>query len=495
MKKTLLAALLAAAVLAALRRRRRRPPPPPATVARCRRARASRSTASSPTCRRWSPRRPTCSSRSTPAPSSPPDRRDQRADRRSTETREGGGPRPATLSIAAMRSLHALTGALAAGLFLAVRGRRRSARRRSRRRRDDEVIEVLPASAGNRGEDRQLRKRLAARPDDAALAMAVARRYLEQARESGDPRFAGLALAALRAWPDASAAPDDVLLMRATLQQYLHEFDAAVAHLRLLLARPGSERQRAGLADAGDGAARAGPLRRLRRRLPRGRPRRRRRSTRPPAWPRTRRCAARPARRGAASRRCSRGARLPPATRGWLTTSLAELEERDGRAAAADAAYRSVPRARPRHLRRDRLCRLPDRPAPAGRGARGAEGRAAHRHRRCCAWRSPARWRASAAAAARRRRDARAHRPGQRAARGAHLPRPRAGDVRARRRARRRSARSRSRAATSRASASRSTCSCFAQAARASGQRDAIEEARRLKASIGLHDRRIDALL
>ena len=31
--------------------------------------------------------------------------------------------------------------------------------------------------------------------------------------------------------------------MRATLEQYLHEFDAAVAHLRLLLARPGSERQ------------------------------------------------------------------------------------------------------------------------------------------------------------------------------------------------------------------------------------------------------------
>jgi predicted Zn-dependent protease len=29
-------------------------------------------------------------------------------------------------------------------------------------------------------------------------------------------------------------------------------------------------------------------------------------------------------------------------TRGWLLTSLAELEERDGRAAAADAAYRSV---------------------------------------------------------------------------------------------------------------------------------------------------------
>ena len=35
----------------------------------------------------------------------------------------------------------------------------------------------------------------------------------------------------------------------------------------------------------------------------------------------------------------------------------------------------------------------------------------------------------------------------------------------------------------------------FAQAARASGRKEAIEEARRLKASIGLHDRRIDGLL
>jgi hypothetical protein len=171
--------------------------------------------------------------------------------------------------------------------------------------RDDEVIEVLPASAGNRGEDRQLRKRLAARPDDVKLATAVARRYLEQARESGDPRFAGLALAALRAWPDANAAPDDVLLLRATLEQYLHEFDAAVAHLRLLLARPGSERQSQawltlatvlrvqGRYAESDAACRqvAAP-----------------RSTRPRAWPRTRRCAARPQPRGAASRRCWRRA-------------------------------------------------------------------------------------------------------------------------------------------------------------------------------------------
>jgi len=70
----------------------------------------------------------------------------------------------------------------------------------------------------------------------------VARHDLARAREAGDPRFAGLALAALRPWPDTATAPSEVLLLRATQQQYLHEFDASVASLRLLLARPGGER-------------------------------------------------------------------------------------------------------------------------------------------------------------------------------------------------------------------------------------------------------------
>ena len=121
-----------------------------------------------------------------------------------------------------------------------------------------------------------------------------------------------------------------MLLLRATLQQYLHEFDAAVAHLRLLLARPGSERQSQawltlatvlrvqGRYAESDAACRAWS----------------------PAPSSTRRAclAENAALRGetAAARRsfetmlAARG--LPAATRGWLTTSLAELEERDARA-------------------------------------------------------------------------------------------------------------------------------------------------------------------
>ena len=230
------------------------------------------------------------------------------------------------------------TGALAAGLFLCACA---VIAEPITPTRDDEVIEVLPAAAGSRDEDRRLRKELAARPDDAGLAVRVALRDLERAREGGDPRFAGLALAALRPWPDATTAPGEVLLMRATLQQYLHEFDASVASLRQLLARPGSERQaqawltlatvlrvQGRYADSDEACrhvATAG------------------------AQLHSGACLAENAalRGDVASARKRFEAllaepRLPAATQGWLLTSLAELEQRDGRAAGADAAFRGV---------------------------------------------------------------------------------------------------------------------------------------------------------
>jgi hypothetical protein len=211
---------------------------------------------------------------------------------------------------------------------------------------DDEVIEILPSTSSSRSEERRLRQALAARPDDPALALKVAQRYLDQAHALGDPRFAGLALAALRAWPDASRMPPELLLMKATLQQYLHEFDDSVASLRLLLARPASERPaqawltlatvlrvqgRYADSDAacrevgGDASAvyRAACL------------------------------AENAALRGdvAGARRSFEALladrRLAEPTRAWITTSLAELEEREGRVAAADSAYRAVLRLGP----------------------------------------------------------------------------------------------------------------------------------------------------
>lgn len=103
--------------------------------------------------------------------------------------------------------------------------------------RDDEVIEVLPAVSGGRAEIRRLRTALTANPRDARSAVALSTLYLGQARAQGDPRFVGQALAALAAWPDATNAPDAVLLMQATLQQFLHEFDTAAVNLEKLVAR------------------------------------------------------------------------------------------------------------------------------------------------------------------------------------------------------------------------------------------------------------------
>jgi len=358
--------------------------------------------------------------------------------------------------------------------------------------RDDEVIEVLPAAAGNRGEERQMRKRLAAAPGDALLAVAVAKRYFDQARESGDPRFAGLALNALRAWPDPARAPADVLMMQATLQQYLHEFDASVANLRLLLARPGGSRQpqawltlatvlrvqgRYADSDAAcrsvgaAGASLYGSA-----------------------------CLAENASlRGevAAARRAFEGLladpRLDANARGWLTTSLAELEERDGRVAAADATYRAVMRIGPDTYARiayadfliaqkrpgEALAVLKDevrtdavvlRLAIAGTFARskGAERDVVEMRDRITL--------------ANERPDARIFHGREQAMFALFVDR----------------------AADRAVALARGDLTqqrepldllVFAQAARASGEAAALDEARRMKAAQGLHDRRIDALL
>lgn len=204
--------------------------------------------------------------------------------------------------------------------------------------RDDEVVDVLPAVSGDRAEARRLRRALAATPDDPALALAAAHTYLDQARALGDPRFAGMALAAIAPWPDEAKMPDAVLMMHATLQQYLHEFDASAAGLQRLIARPGEPRPQAWLtlatvrrvqgryADsdvACKGVGQAG------------------------AALYSRACLAEnaglrgqvdPARRQFDSL-LSTG-RNPSAVQAWLTTSLAELEQRAGRPAEAEAAFR-----------------------------------------------------------------------------------------------------------------------------------------------------------
>jgi hypothetical protein len=390
-----------------------------------------------------------------------------------------------------MRKTPTRTAALAAGLFLLVLATTTAAEPIIPAS-DSEVIEVLPASSGSRDEDRRLRRMLAARPDDAQLAVSVARRDLERAREAGDPRFAGLALAALRPWPDAATAPAEVLLSRATLQQYLHEFDASLTSLRQLVARPGGDRMAQAwltLATVLRVQARYGESDDACRRV-----------SLAGAQLYAAACLAENAglRGNVAEARKTFGGlladpRQPPSTRGWLLTSLAELEQRDGRAAAADAAFRGVLQLGPDSYAAvdyaDFLIEQ-QRPAEALQVLKDETRTDAVLLRLAIAG-----TKANAAAAARdvaemrerialanQRPDAQKFHGREQAmfalfveddtARALQLAR---GDVAQQREA--------------------IDVLVLALAARASREPAALDEARRLKASLGLHDRRIDALL
>lgn len=102
---------------------------------------------------------------------------------------------------------------------------------------DAEIIERLPLDKTKsvRAELRSLRQQLIQHPEDAALAANLARRYIEHARASGDPRFLGYAQASLAPWWDQAQIPLDILVLRAVVRQSNHEFDAALKDLSAAL--------------------------------------------------------------------------------------------------------------------------------------------------------------------------------------------------------------------------------------------------------------------
>jgi len=109
--------------------------------------------------------------------------------------------------------------------------------------RDDAVVlERLPEKGDPAlAQLKRMRAALAARPDDLAIAIPVARKALEAARTLGDPRFLGQAQAALAPWWTADAVPAAALLLRATLKQSHHDFDGSLKDLdRLLTDQPAS---------------------------------------------------------------------------------------------------------------------------------------------------------------------------------------------------------------------------------------------------------------
>lgn len=95
-----------------------------------------------------------------------------------------------------------------------------------------QVVERLPSRADPvQRELLRLRSELSRHPGDLELASALARRYIEQARVEGDPRYLGYAQAALAPWWKQAAPPDQILVLRATLRQSTHQFQAALADL------------------------------------------------------------------------------------------------------------------------------------------------------------------------------------------------------------------------------------------------------------------------
>ncbi|WP_295983290.1 hypothetical protein [uncultured Variovorax sp.] len=210
---------------------------------------------------------------------------------------------------------------------------------------DDEVVETLPVVAGWSSEQQRLRRDLAQRPKDEATAIAAASAYLELAREQGDARYAGYAMGALQAWEATPLAqtPPAVLVMRATVAQFLHDFDGAEATLKAALARRPNDAQAwitlatilrvRGRYNESDAACRS--LGRV-----------------GPALYGIACLAENAGLRGnhADAREALQSLLADPALRGpdkagtrqWLLTSLAEVEELAGRREQADAAYRKA---------------------------------------------------------------------------------------------------------------------------------------------------------
>ena len=104
---------------------------------------------------------------------------------------------------------------------------------------DDVIVETLPYVAGWGLQERRLRRELAQRPRDEHAAIAAAKGYLELARSQGDARYAGRAVGVLQAWESSSTetTPTAVLVMRATVAQFLHDFDGAESILKTALSR------------------------------------------------------------------------------------------------------------------------------------------------------------------------------------------------------------------------------------------------------------------
>jgi Flp pilus assembly protein TadD/nucleoid DNA-binding protein len=98
------------------------------------------------------------------------------------------------------------------------------------------VVTTVPARSPAEVAARQA---LAASPDRVEIAVELARGEIQRYRALSDPRYLGRAQATLARWWKLAAPPPDVLLLRATIEQSIHQFAEARADLdRLIAVRP-----------------------------------------------------------------------------------------------------------------------------------------------------------------------------------------------------------------------------------------------------------------
>jgi len=100
---------------------------------------------------------------------------------------------------------------------------------------DTLLASVPPAEEPEIKALQHLRERLDEDPDNLDLAATYARRAIEMARATADPRYIGYAQAALSPWWNTENPPTRVRLLRATVAQRRHRFDRALADLDALL--------------------------------------------------------------------------------------------------------------------------------------------------------------------------------------------------------------------------------------------------------------------
>lgn len=202
---------------------------------------------------------------------------------------------------------------------------------------DTELVERLPKRLGT--EQRRLRAQLSAAPTALPLALQLAREAIDRSRAQGDPRELGQAQAALAPWWNQPAPPAPVRLLRATIAQSQHRFDAALADLDALLATPATP-----VAVRAQAELNRAALLQLRGRLSEAQIGcQRLADSRGDGALHGRVCLAELAslqgRGDAASQELARLARQPGAPAGWIALLRAELAHRRGEP-AADALYR-----------------------------------------------------------------------------------------------------------------------------------------------------------